>query len=67
MEGKWVISCAVNSFWMAKLILLNTTSGDLEDTTLLCMTLKRNLFLNTTSNMGFLKEIYFVKFRTNLT
>jgi hypothetical protein len=67
MEGKRATSCAANPFWMTKLILLNTTSGDLGDTTFLCMTLKRNLFLNTTSNMGFLKEIYFVKFRTNLT
>ena len=39
MQGKRATSCAANSFWMAKLILLNTTSWDLGDTTLLCMTL----------------------------
>jgi hypothetical protein len=39
MEGKRITSCAANSFWMAKSILLNTIYRDLENTTLICMTL----------------------------
>jgi hypothetical protein len=39
MQGKRATNCAANPFWMAKLILLNTTSWDLGDTTLLCMAL----------------------------
>jgi hypothetical protein len=37
MGVKWVTSCPVNIFWMAKLIILNTTHRDLGlgDTTLL--------------------------------
>jgi hypothetical protein len=38
MEGKQATSCAANSFWMTKPILLNTTSRDLGDITLQCIT-----------------------------
>jgi hypothetical protein len=37
---------------MAKLILLNTTSGDLGDTTLLCMTLCTFFKISTASEPG---------------
>ena len=38
MEGKRSTSCVANPVWMAKLILLKTTSVDLGDMTIECMT-----------------------------
>jgi hypothetical protein len=49
MEGKRATSCAANPFWMAKPILLNTTSKNLEDATLLCMTFCTLFKISTTS------------------
>jgi hypothetical protein len=37
VKGKWVTICAANPFCMIKSILLKTTSIDLRETTLLCM------------------------------